>query len=141
MGNVYATIIGPAVTLYGEPPSDDREAVFDIYEKILRGYRDDALEATWKVTAGEYFPSKRNPWPAPAIFKKHADEYLEKQPQREAASWKPDRTLAAPPTTDDYAKDYDRRRWRESVVEKYGSMDKYLLTHGPKMKYFWDKKP
>lgn len=83
-------IVEPMIALYGELGTDDAEMVADLYERLLAGFSDAALAAAFHAVSGTYMPSKRNPWPAPAFFRraaeKHAAEHAAQAQRQPVAS-------------------------------------------------------
>jgi len=102
MGNVMDRFIKPLIALYGDLDTDDADMVFDVYCKQLRSFDDEVLEAGFSTVAGSYYPSKRNPWPSPAICVKAcansaaaAKAKWQAQPKAERGEWSPESQRAA----------------------------------------------
>ena len=143
MGDVTRLVLTPVIAIYGEHPSENPDTVYDLYESILGGYENHLLTAATKGVLGTFYPSKKAPWPAPALFRTKAEEYAAKKSMASSpGDYRVERpSHAAKPTQQDIARDNDRKNWRDGIDAAYGSMDRYLLKHGPTMKYDWDKKP
>ena len=77
MGDVNKFIIAPATTLYGAIDTDDADMFLDLYEKALGGFSNQILERAFVVASKGFYPSKRVPWPAPAIFAKACGQVSE----------------------------------------------------------------
>mgnify|MGYP000085430274 CR=1 FL=1 len=86
MGNVQALIIQQMIDVFGDHPSDNPSGVYRTYQHHLGGFSDEVLTKGWARVSGDYFPSKRNPWPAPAIVKRACDAEFKKECEAEHAS-------------------------------------------------------
>jgi len=90
MPDINGKFIKPLISLYGELGTDDMDLVLSVYEKTLSGFSDAVLDGGFRIVAGSYFPSKRNPWPAPAICKRACEKVIsEKQSAAPRAPEKP----------------------------------------------------
>jgi hypothetical protein len=96
MGNVSKYILDPGARLFGPFDTDDADMVMDLYERALGHLSDRALEGAFVIASREYMPSKRNPWPAPAIFARAAERVADN---------------ATPTSTD------DRAMWQRPIAE------------------------
>lgn len=130
MSDVATNFIKPMVALYGEIDSDDTGLVLGVYRKTLSGYLDEDLKAGFQTVADTYIPSKRSPWPKPAICRKACEEAAQKRlksapPSKGRVSFDPVRR--APPDEVTQRRWDEAAAWREQVVAKYGSVDAFLL--------------
>lgn len=134
MPDVLANFIKPMIALYGEPAGDDQELVFNVYRKTLNGYRDEDLKAGFQIVADTYIPSKRAPWPTPAICRKACEQAAQQRLKTQGAEGP---KVSLPPVQ---RAPYDEAtlerwelaaKWREKTIAEYGSVDAYLLKHRP----------
>jgi hypothetical protein len=131
MGDVAKYVLEPLTGLYGEYKSTNVDAALDMYEIVLAEYSNSALQAATAHICGDYLPSRDKPWPAPALIKRAVMAYLEKQPQKPVYAAFEHKNYAEKKSREDREKDSDRREWRKQIVERYGSMDAFLIkAHG-----------
>lgn len=101
MGDVTTHILSPMFALYGPLETDDADMVMDLYERALAGYANATLQRAFLDVSRSYFPSKRNPHPAPAMFVRACEKIVE-----EVSDGRPDedaRTKAAAVSAEDRA--------------------------------------
>lgn len=74
MGDVLRNVVTPMIATYGELETDDQDLVVAAYERLLAVYSDNTLTKAWDLVAADYLPSKRMPWPAPALIKRACEK-------------------------------------------------------------------
>ena len=84
MPDIDGKFLNPLIALYGDLGTDDTDLVLDLYTKTLAGFADDVLEGGFAHVAGTYIPSKRNPWPSPAICKKACEKITGERQAKQA---------------------------------------------------------